>query len=95
MHKLDDQVKAWEAQFRKPKKKNQEVTLDLTKDKIADKPRPEGARPTYFHFALDCRDAALIRDEAIYRGITEVDIKRWFVESLLANIRKRDIDGVG
>lgn len=61
----------------------------MTKDKIADKPRPAGARPYYFTLALDCRDGALIRDEALYRGVTEKDIEREFLKGWIRDIRSR------
>jgi hypothetical protein len=90
-HSLRDQVIAWEAQFQKPAKKKNHSRLDLTTDKIADGPRPAGARPTlhYFSLALDCRDAALVRDEAIYRGITEGEVERRFMESWVRDLRSR------
>ena len=88
-HALRDQVDAWERENQPKKPRKDHLTLDMTADKIADKPRPKGARPTMVSIAWDCRDGAMLRDEALFRGVTEVSIERGIVETLLRQVRAK------
>jgi hypothetical protein len=74
-HALTDKGVEW-MRAHEPKKSKRSMRLDMTKDQIADGPRPKGARPTVISFVWDCRDAAMLRHEAIYRGLTEAEIEK-------------------
>lgn len=86
-HALKDQVIAWEKENQPKKPRKNHMNLDMTKDQIAGKPRPAGSRPTTFSITFDCRDAATLRDEALYRGVTESDLQKRIVADLLRQVR--------